>query len=191
MNAAGLNEAIGLELSGKSAADAQSQQLMVIRTDLNFGIPLSNDSVDLVFAHHVFAHLTDHDRFVREVFRVLRPNGCCIVSTENLSAWHNILALIAGFQDFSHNVSTIWYLGNPLSPHYKKSTPPGFSPHFKIFAPRSLQEIFEAHGFHVERLIGTGYYPVPRSFAAIFERLDPQHSQILTIRARKRTKMNH
>src|SRR5437879_6374725 len=149
LSAAGLQEAVGLELSSASAMDAKSRQLKVIRADLDVSIPLANESVDLVFAHHVFAHLTDHDTFVREVFRVLRPNGYCIVSTENLSAWHNILALVAGFQDFSHNMSSVWYLGNPLSPHYKKRTPPDFSPHYKIFTPRSLREIFEAHGFHV------------------------------------------
>src|SRR5436309_600563 len=129
MGAAGLQEAVGLELSSSSAMRAKSPQLKVIRANLDVSIPLSNESVDVVFAHHVFAHLTNHDTFVSEVFRILRPSGSCIVSTENLSAWHNIFALIAGFQDFSHNVSSVWYLGNPLSPHYKKRTPPDFSPH--------------------------------------------------------------
>jgi SAM-dependent methyltransferase len=186
MSAAGLHEVVGLELSSASARNAKSSQLRVIRADLNVAIPLSDESVDLVFAHHIFAHLTDHDTFVNEVFRVLKPNGYCIVSTENLSGWHNILALIAGFQDFSHNVSSVWYLGNPLSPHYRRRTPSGFSPHYKIFTPRSLRDIFEAHGFQVERLIGTGVYPLPRLIAGVVEQLDPWHSQFLTLKARKR-----
>jgi len=187
MSAAGLQEVVGLELASDSAKEAKSQQLKVIRADLNVCIPLADESTDLVFAHHVFAHLTDHDTFVSEIFRILRPNGYCIVSTENLSAWHNILALVAGFQDFSHNVSSIWYIGNPLSPHYRERTPPGFSPHFKIFTPRSLREIFAAHGFHVERWIGTGCYPLPRTAAGLIERLDPWHGQFLTVKARKKT----
>src|SRR5712692_439449 len=186
MNAAGLHEALGLELALEPALKAKSPQLRVVRADLDVGIPLSRESVDVIFAHHVFAHLTDHDTFLSEIHRVLRPNGYCILSTENLSAWNNILALVAGFQDFSHNASSVWYLGNPLSPHYRKRTPSGFSPHYKIFTPRSLRDIFEAHGFEVERLIGTGVYPLPRSIAGFVEQLDPWHSQFLTLRARKR-----
>lgn len=185
MDAAGVQEVVGLELDSNSSLKAQSDKVNVIRANLNTSIPLAEQSVDLVFAHHVFAHLIDHDRFVSEAYRVLRPGGYCIVSTENLSAWHNILSLIAGFQDFSHNVSSVWYLGNPLSPHYRERTPPGFSPHYKIFTPRSLQEIFEAHGFQVERWIGTGCYPIPRSVARLVEHLDPWHTQFLTIKARK------
>ncbi len=186
MSAAGLQEVVGLELASESAREAKSQQLKVIRADLNFCIPLADASADIVFAHHVFAHLTDHDTFVSEISRVLRPNGCCIVSTENLSAWHNILSLIAGFQDFSHNMSSVWYIGNPLSPHYGERTPAGFSPHFKIFTARSLREIFEVHGLHVERWIGTGCYPFPRTIARFIERVDPWHGQFLTVKARKR-----
>ncbi len=185
MDAAGVHQAIGLELDPTSAQKAKRPELEVIRTDLNGTIPLCEESVDLVFAHHVFAHLVDHDKFVSEVHRVLRRGGYCIVSTENLSAWHNILSLVAGFQDLSHNVSSTWYLGNPFSPHYRQKTPPGFSPHYKIFTPRSLRDIFGAYGFHVERWIGTGSYPLPRGIAKLSEVLDPWHSQFITIKARK------
>jgi len=186
MTAAGVDEIIGVEMAEAPAKQASSRNLNVIRADLDLSLPLSDESVDLVFANYVFAHLTDHDTFLAEVHRVLRPNRYCIVSTENLSAWHNILALIAGFQDFSHNVSSVWYLGNPLSPHYKKHTPPGFSPHFRIFTPRSLRDLFEAHGVHVEQWIGTGCYPLPRALAGLVEHLDPWHSQFLTVKAKKR-----
>ena len=187
MDAAGVHQAIGLELDPTSAKMAQSRDLLVIRADLNGTIPLREETVDLVFAHHVFAHLVNHDKFVSELHRVLRPGGHCIVSTENLSAWHNILSLIAGFQDFSHNISSTWYLGNPFSPHYRERTPSGFSPHYKIFTPRGLNDIFVAYGFQVERWIGTGSYPIPRSLSKWIEVLDPWHSQFLTIKARKKS----
>jgi len=153
--------AIGLEIDPSTASKANGELVRVIVSDLDSAIPLLSESVQAVFAHHVFAHLTKHDTFIKEVWRILRPGGTCVVSTENLSSWHNILALSMGYQDFSHNPSSVWYLGNPLSPHYRKRTPPGFSPHYKVFTPRSLREIFEAHGFKVDKWLGTDIILLP------------------------------
>jgi SAM-dependent methyltransferase len=185
IKATGVSSAIGLEIDPSAASQANGEEVRVIVADLDSAIPLSSESVQAVFAHHVFAHLTRHDTFVKEVWRILCPGGTCVVSTENLSSWHNILALTMGFQDFSHNPSSVWYLGNPLSPHYRKKTPPTFSPHYKVFTPRSLRDIFEAYGFKVDKWLGTGYYPAPRRISRILESVDPWHSQFLTIRAVK------
>ena len=185
MKATGANSAIGLEIDPAAAHEADSEILRVVVSDLDSGIPLATGSVRAVFAHHVFAHLVNHDGFVKEIWRILRPGGTFVLSTENLASWHNIFALSMGFQDFSHNPSSVWYLGNPLSPHYRKRTPPGFSPHYKVFTQRSLRDILEVYGFKVEKWIGTGFYPAPRALAKLLESIDPWHAQFLTIRASK------
>ncbi len=163
IKATGAMGAIGLEIDPSSASKANGELVKVVVADLDSAIPLS----------------------IKEVWRILRPGGTCVVSTENLSSWHNILALTMGFQDFSHNPSSVWYIGNPLSPHYRKRTPPSFSPHYKVFTPRSLREIFEAYGFKVDKWLGTGYYPAPSSLSRVLEAIDPWHAQFLTIRALK------
>jgi len=43
------------------------------------------------------------------------------------------------------------------------------------------KEIFEIKGFKVEKILGSGYYPLPNLFA----KLDPKHSAFLTIKVRK------
>jgi len=185
IRATGAGSAIGLEIDPGAASKANGDLVRVIVSDLDSAVPLATESVKAVFAHHVFAHLTSHDTFIREVWRILIPGGSCVVSTENLSAWHNIFALSMGFQDFSHNPSSVWYLGNPLSPHYRQRTPPSFSTHYKVFTPRSLREIFVAYGFKVDKWIGTGFYPAPRPVSKLLESIDPWHAQFLTIRAVK------
>ena len=128
IKATGAGSAIGLEIDHGSASKANSDLVRVMLSDLDSAIPLAAGSVQAVFAHHVLAHLISHDRFVKEIWGILIPEGTCVVSTENLSAWHNIFALSMGFQDFSHNPSSVWYLGNPLSPHYRKRNTSRFQP---------------------------------------------------------------
>lgn len=43
-------------------------------------LPIRDQSVDIVFATQVIEHVTDPHKMVRECKRVLRPNGCLILS---------------------------------------------------------------------------------------------------------------
>ncbi len=46
-------------------------------------IPLDDNSVDLVVTFETIEHIKDYKQFVREVARVLKPDGLAIVSTPN------------------------------------------------------------------------------------------------------------
>ena len=46
-------------------------------------LPFEDNSVDVVVSLETIEHLTDPEKFVKEVKRVLRPNGVFIVSTPN------------------------------------------------------------------------------------------------------------
>jgi ubiquinone/menaquinone biosynthesis C-methylase UbiE len=53
--------------------------------DLNFQpLPYPDASFDIVTATEVIEHLADFRRIVREIHRVLRPGGVCILSTPNI-----------------------------------------------------------------------------------------------------------
>ena len=70
-------------------------------------------------ANQVIEHLYETDSFVNEIPRVLRKDGYAVISTEALSSWHSVFALILGWQPFSlTNISDKKLgLGNPLALH--------------------------------------------------------------------------
>jgi SAM-dependent methyltransferase len=45
-----------------------------------YGIPVETSSLDTVFSHTVFEHLSDPPTALREVARVLKPDGICVLS---------------------------------------------------------------------------------------------------------------
>lgn len=57
------------------ATSANRNEFIDIEADLNFGIPLANDSVDTLLATDVLEHLRNPHLFWQEVVRVLRPGG--------------------------------------------------------------------------------------------------------------------
>ena len=53
--------------------------------------------------------------------------------------------------------------------------------HVRVFAYQGLKGIFKDKGFKVEKILGSGYYPLPNFLA----KLDPRHSAFLTMKIRK------
>lgn len=182
--AIGTDDIHGVEIVGDRAAIAQQRGIAVNAADLNGALPYDDASMDVVSSNQVIEHLADTDSFVAEIFRVLKPGGYAVTSTENLAAWHNVGSLVLGWQPFSlTNVSGRRLgLGNPLAPHRHDSWMyPESWQHRRVFAHRGLIELFEAHGFLVERVLGAGYYPLPRRLA----RFDSRHASFLALKARR------
>ena len=173
----------GIEIVEERARVASTRGIRVLTHDLNESLPYEEGSFDVVCSNQVIEHLADTDGFVAETYRVLRPGGYTVVSTENLASWHNVASLVLGWQPFSlSNVSEkLSGVGNPLAVH--RATPHLFSSweHMRVFAYRGLKELFTAHGFRVERIVGAGYFPLP----AIIGRLEPRHAALLTLKARR------
>jgi SAM-dependent methyltransferase len=171
----------GIEIHEQSAAEALKRDVLVTRADLNKQLPFASESFDLVTSHQVIEHLHDTDLFMSEMFRILRPRGQVIVSTENLASWHNTASLVFGWQPFSlTNVSSkAAGLGNPLANLRPDEPQPVEWQHVRVFSYRGLAELFAAHGFTRAKVRGAGYYPLPASLG----RLDPRHAAFLTVRA--------
>jgi SAM-dependent methyltransferase len=180
--AAGARRTVGVEVVADRARLASARGIEVHVASLNEPIPLEDSSVDIVVSNQVIEHLADTDRFVQEIHRVLRVGGTAIVSTENLASWHNIGALLFGWQPFSlTNVSSYsGGLGNPIAVHRGASFAKAWE-HLRVFAYRGLYELFELHGFAVQDVLGAGYYPLS---ASVGRRL-PRHAAFLTVVARK------
>lgn len=182
--AAGSERIHGVEIVPERAELAAGRGIEVVAADLNRRLPYDDGTFDVVCSNQVIEHLADTDTFVAELQRVLRPGGFAVTSTENLASWHNVASLVLGWQPFSlTNVSRERLgLGNPFAIHRAEEGLELESwQHLRVFAHRGLRELFEAHGFKVERLVGAGYYPLPRRLASV----DSRHAAFLTVKARK------
>jgi SAM-dependent methyltransferase len=173
----------GAELSFAAAQRARSAGIQVVRSDLNRSFPWANGSFDIVSSNQVFEHLYNTDIFLSESYRLLRPGGHLVLSTENLASWHNIFALLMGWQAFSltHVSQRASGIGNPLA-NLRGSDPrePGWE-HMRIFSYRGLVEVVAAHGFTGVKAVGAGYYPLPSMMA----HLDPRHAAFITVIAER------
>lgn len=165
----------------------------VVNTDLEKKWPFSNESFDVMISNQVIEHIVDTDNFISEIYRLLRPGGYCVISTENLASWHNILALLLGYQDFSHHLISKKHLGNPLSIHYGEKTGKWgdkisssndslIFPHIKIPTYISLVNIFKAYNFKFQKGKASGYYPLFGVFSSFASWIDPYHSHFITVK---------
>lgn len=55
-------------------------------------LPFTSESFDLVSSNMVFEHLDDPERQLREIARVLRPNGVLVFHTPNVRGYPTVLA---------------------------------------------------------------------------------------------------
>jgi SAM-dependent methyltransferase len=75
---------VGIDYDAVTAAHAAATypQARFVRANLA-ALPIADESVDVVVTLQVIEHVWNHDEFVRECLRVLRPGGRLIVSTPN------------------------------------------------------------------------------------------------------------
>jgi ubiquinone/menaquinone biosynthesis C-methylase UbiE len=175
----GANCIYGIEIVDEQIQKAKKRGIKVTKSDLNAKFPFRKNYFDVIHANQVIEHVASLDRFVQEMYRILKPGGCVIVSTENQCSWHNILATILGWQMFSlTNVSAkISGIGNPLALHHGVNNMPSSWTHKTIMSLKGLKELFALYNFSNITAKGAGYYPLPCSFGNI----DKSHSHFITI----------
>jgi len=180
----------GVEVVDELAAEAEGRGLEVARSDLNDSIPYPAASFDVVTALEVIEHLHKPDAFLKELRRVLKPDGYAVLATENLASWHNIFALLWGWQPFSLSQfsETRAAVGNPFGLDRGEDWNPALKhPSFRhclVLSYQGLKELFEAHGFAVASVSGSGYYPLPHLISRMMARVDPRHSAFLVFKVR-------
>lgn len=182
--AMGATDVQGVEVVEEAARRAGENGVQVTRADLSKPLTMLPDGhFDVVHANQVIEHVPNVDLFVAEIFRLLKPGGHAVVSTENGSSWHNVFAAAMGWQIFSlTNVSSLKAgLGNPFAIQRGGDPYTGTWTHKTIFNYRGLIEMFQAHGFSNTSVKGAGYFPLP----AFLGRMDARHSAFITISARK------
>ena len=178
----GTKSLFGIEVVRERIRLAIKNGISITESNLNEKLPLKSNSFDVVHSNQVIEHLTDTDMFVSEIYRVLKPGGYAIVSTENLSSWHNVFALIFGFQPFSmSNYSSLGNVGNPFALWNGKVTKNSKIKswqHNRLFSYYGLKDIFEKHDFVTKKIITSGYYPL----SGLLAKIDPIHGHWICIK---------
>jgi len=82
-----------------------------------------------------------------------------VISTENLASWDNILSLILGYTPFCMEFdSSLYKIGNPISPHNKETRDLNLPPHVRILSFRGLVDLVSFIRFRLEKLLDPGIY---------------------------------
>jgi len=167
-------QALGIDLDPKDDTD----KIRYTKRDLNeplplFRLPEHDQLVDVIITSQVIEHLHNTDNLVKEIHRLLRPGGYAIISTPNLASWHNALALLAGKQPGVAKVSDDMFPEDEV---------PG---HCRVFTATELIKLLQFHGFYVEKIVGTSYFPLPDPLASWLAKRDWRHAGNITIKVRK------
>jgi ubiquinone/menaquinone biosynthesis C-methylase UbiE len=185
----GTTDLIGTEISRNAAREAKQRGLEIVVCDLNRPLPFVDAAFDAIISNQVIEHLLNVDLSLSEINRVMKESGYAVISTENLSSWHNIAALLLGLRPFSLHYSSVKDVGNPFSPHESESmrtVAHEGSPHMKVFTYYALKSIFQLHNFSIDTVKSAGNYIIPVGrLGRMLSRIDPVHSHLLTFRIRK------
>ena len=176
----GASEIYGVEVMEDAASTARGRGIDVVLADLSQGLEqLEDSSFDVVHSNQVVEHVQDTDCFMREVRRLLRPDGYALISTNNLSSWHNIVSLVLGWQPAPCQVSDRVSVGNPLNLSNGVGHDYWGPAHLRIFTGRALTELARFHGLRAVMERSAGYYPLPPGIGRHLARLDRRHAAFL------------
>jgi len=122
--------------------------------------PFENNYFDLIIVDQVFEHIKNIENLLKEISRVLAPNGYLIVSTPNLASLHNRFLLLFGKQPSCINI---------------------FSDHIRGFTKEVLKKFVlnNIKGSKVISFKGAGFYPFWGILAKTFSKIFPNLSVYL------------
>ena len=174
---------VGVELIEPLAEAARARNIEVVGADLNRRLPFEDASFDVIHSNQVIEHLWNTDNFLKEIRRLLRPDGYAVVSTNNLASWHNIVSLVMGWQPPPCHPSDELIVGNPVGLMEGVGGAQG-QMHLRVFTSRALAGVARHHGLRADVVRAAGYYPLPMPVARVLSRLDTRHGAFLVQRYR-------
>ncbi|HWC85568.1 MAG TPA: class I SAM-dependent methyltransferase [Solirubrobacteraceae bacterium] len=132
----------GVDVSSTAVAQARSLGLDARLVTDAASLPFDDDEFDCAGCIEVLEHLFDPISTVREVHRVLRPDGVFIVTVPNAAYWRRRADLLIGH----------W---NPLGDELSAQEP-WRAPHIRFFSARLLGRMLRHAGFNDIQLSGHG-----------------------------------
>jgi len=184
----------GIEGSPPMKALAEKRGIKVSSCDLNGRWPFADGQFNVVYSNQVIEHLHNTRLFAEEAYRVLKPGGTAIITSENLCSLLNCIALVMGYTPFSLMQICGRYLGNPLGLHYNEPLGEplpvdhpafaGVSGHVRVLTVRQARELFALTGFEAT-VRSISILPLPDSVSRCLEGWIKNRGHYLLLRARK------
>jgi SAM-dependent methyltransferase len=184
----------GVEGAPESKIKAEARGMKISSFDLNARWPYEDNKFDVIFCSQVIEHLHNTRLFVEEMYRVLKPGGTAIVTTENLCSLLNWIAMTLGYTPFSLMQTCGRYLGNPIGLHYNEPVGEpfpiddpafaGVTGHVRVMTVRQAREVFELAGFETESR-SISILPLPDCLSRALEGFIIHRGHYLLVRARK------
>lgn len=154
-SALGTKEIYGVEISPQACQIALKRGISVHQIDLDNSdhLPFQDNYFDFIHMGEVIEHVFDTDKVLEEIKRILKPSGVLLVSTPNLGAWYNRLALLFGFQPFNTSVSLKYYSSGKLFKGKQALCVAG-AEHIHVGTLYAWKELFEVHKLRCDRIYG-------------------------------------
>lgn len=130
-------ERIGLDISTRRLEEMANGEIdgwEFREADLNAPFPLEDGMADAVVANQVIEHIIDPVAFARDIDRVLRPGGRCVITTPNIRYLKNVAHVL--FSGYGPRTAG----GNVLDGVWDDG-------HLHYFTHRDLRELFSRVGF--------------------------------------------
>jgi SAM-dependent methyltransferase len=184
----------GVEASPAQKAEAEKRGIIVSAYDLNGKWPYPDQSFDVVHCAYLIEHLHNTRLFAMETFRVLKPGGTAVITSENLCSFLNLGAMILGYTPFTIANCCGWNVGNPFGLYADKEgtqwvpiddpTFSGVTGHVRALSVPQGKEIFDRVGFETESL-SIGLLPLTDGISQALEGMCPRRGHFLMIKAVK------
>lgn len=172
------DEIYGLEINEQEGHKAQKKGVEVITGDASQGFPFASEYFDVIMANQMLEHVLYTDNMLSECYRVLRSNGILLLSVPNLCSLLQRALILFGHQPTTLHVSGI-QVGNFL-----RGVETG-NAHLHAFAPPALKDLIRYHHFRIEKLCGSGFYPLPLMLSEFASKLFPRMAVYLILKARR------
>jgi methionine biosynthesis protein MetW len=153
----GTKSVYGLEKNPANVTDCCKKGIHVVLGDLDKGIPSKNESFDVILCNQVIEHVCNTDFLLREIHRILTSEGYAIISTNNISSWTNIVALLFGKQPFPNHPSDEILTGRFLSKD--ELLPSETFAHRRTFSFSALAGVLKHHHYKIIEKKGSCFYP--------------------------------
>jgi 2-polyprenyl-3-methyl-5-hydroxy-6-metoxy-1,4-benzoquinol methylase len=149
---------IGLDISLEGVKKYCQAGFVGLLANVEYNLPFKDNIFDAVWISEVIEHIVEYQKLIKEIYRILKPNGCLYLTTPNSAFYGYRLMYLLGKSPSE--------LQHPY--------------HVRFFNPKYLSTIIEANGFKVEKRLGQNIYMIMPSFLIkTFDRLGETFSRII------------
>jgi len=125
------NTVAGVEISDNAIKKTREKGIEVFDLDLNSDWQESiKERYDVVFAGEIIEHIFDTDRFLQNVYKVLKNEGCLVLSTPNIASLGRRVFLLFG-----------------LNPLIETTARGGDAGHIRYFTFNTLERLLKDNNF--------------------------------------------